>query len=292
MRVKGGAVTQRRHKKILKMVKGQWGTRSKLFRRGNEAMMKSYWYAYRDRRVRRREFRRLWITRINAAARLNGLSYSRFMHGLKMANVGIDRKALADIAVRDAAAFAALVTVASDALQNGGGSRKVVEIGVSRPGSVGKAADISPKEKKAKAKEEAPKAEEAPAPAVEAAVEETVAEPVLEEVAAEAEAPVEAPPAPAKEAKPKAAKKSKKDNLKKLEGVGPKIASVLADAGIETFAQVASASVEELDKIVRQDAGISIANPETWPEQAALAAEGKWDELKEMQDGLKGGRRS
>ncbi|MDJ0752443.1 MAG: helix-hairpin-helix domain-containing protein [Ardenticatenaceae bacterium] len=167
-----------------------------------------------------------------------------------------------------------------------------MEIGVSRPGSVGKAADISPKEKKAKAKEEAPKAEEAPAPAVEAAVEETVAEPVLEEVAAEAEAPVEAPPAPAKEAKPKAAKKSKKDNLKKLEGVGPKIASVLADAGIETFAQVASASVEELDKIVRQDAGISIANPETWPEQAALAAEGKWDELKEMQDGLKGGRRS
>ena len=116
MRVKGGVVTSRRHKKILNMTKGQWGTRSKLFRRANEAMMKSYWYAYRDRRVRRREFRRLWITRINAAARQNDLSYSRFMHGLKQANVTIDRKALADIAVRDAVAFAKLADVAKGAL--------------------------------------------------------------------------------------------------------------------------------------------------------------------------------
>ena len=116
MRVKGGVVTSRRHKKILNMTKGQWGTRSKLFRRANEAMMKSYWYAYRDRRVRRREFRKLWITRINAAARQNGLSYSRFMHGLKQANVTIDRKVLADIAVRDAVAFTKLADVAKTAL--------------------------------------------------------------------------------------------------------------------------------------------------------------------------------
>ena len=98
------------------MTKGQWGTRSKLFRRGNEAMMKSYWYAYRDRRQRRRQFRRLWISRINAASRQNGLSYSRFMHGLKLANVTIDRKVLADIAVRDANAFSALVKMSKDAL--------------------------------------------------------------------------------------------------------------------------------------------------------------------------------
>ena len=116
MRVKGGAVTQRRHKKILKMTKGQWGTRSKLFRRANEAMMKSYWYAYRDRRVRRREFRRLWIARINAAARQNDLSYSRLIHGLKKANVRIDRKALADIAVRDSVAFAAIANIAKQNL--------------------------------------------------------------------------------------------------------------------------------------------------------------------------------
>jgi large subunit ribosomal protein L20 len=118
MRVKGGFTTQRRHKKTLSMTKGQWGTRSKLFRRANEAMMKSYWYAYRDRRVRRREFRRLWITRINAATRMHDLSYSRFMHGLKLANVNLDRKALAHLAVRDEAAFAAVVNLAKNALVN------------------------------------------------------------------------------------------------------------------------------------------------------------------------------
>ncbi len=116
MRVKGGPVTQRRHKKILRMTRGQWGTKSKLFRRGNEAMMKSYWYAYRDRRNRRRDLRQLWIARINAATRVNGISYSRFVHGLKLANVELDRKALADIAVRDEAAFAAIVNTAKQAL--------------------------------------------------------------------------------------------------------------------------------------------------------------------------------
>lgn len=116
MRVKGGVVTQRRHKKILKMTKGQWGTRSKLFRRANEAFMKSYWYAYRDRRNRRRDLRRLWIARINAAARINGITYSRLVHALKVANIAIDRKILADIAVRDAAAFTAVVDAAKQAL--------------------------------------------------------------------------------------------------------------------------------------------------------------------------------
>ncbi|MBK6327910.1 MAG: 50S ribosomal protein L20 [Chloroflexi bacterium] len=116
MRVKGGFTTQRRHKKTLAMTKGQWGTRSKLFRRGNEAMMKSYWYAYRDRRVRRRDFRRLWIARINAGARQQGMSYSQLIHGLKLANVSLDRKVLADLAVRDEVAFAAVVDVARQAL--------------------------------------------------------------------------------------------------------------------------------------------------------------------------------
>ena len=116
MRVKGGVVTQRRHKKIIRMTKGQWGTRSKLFRRANEAMMKSYWYAYRDRRRRRRDFRRLWIARINAASRQHGLSYSRFIHGLKLANIQLDRKVLADLAVRDSVAFSAVVDIAKQAL--------------------------------------------------------------------------------------------------------------------------------------------------------------------------------
>lgn len=116
MRVKAGTVTRRRHKKILQMTEGQWGTRSKLFRRANEAMMKSYWYAYRDRRNRRRDFRRLWIARINAASRANGMSYSRLIHGLKQANISLDRKVLADLAVRDEAAFAAVVDAARKAL--------------------------------------------------------------------------------------------------------------------------------------------------------------------------------
>ncbi len=110
-RAKTGIVRRRKHNKIRKMVKGQWGTRGRLFRRSNEAMLKSLWYSYRDRRARSREMRRLWIIRINAAARLNGLSYSRFIHGLKRAGVELDRKSLADIAVRDPVGFAQVAAI-------------------------------------------------------------------------------------------------------------------------------------------------------------------------------------
>ena len=112
-RVKTGIVRRRRHKKILKLTKGQLGTRSKLFRRANEAMLHSLWYAYRDRRQRRRDLRRLWISRINAAARLNGTTYSRLIHSLKQADITINRKMLADMAVRDPDAFAAVVAEAT-----------------------------------------------------------------------------------------------------------------------------------------------------------------------------------
>ena len=104
-RTKTGFTRRRRHKKILKLTAGQWGTRGRLFRRSNEAMLKSLWYSYRDRKARRRDMRRLWIIRINAGAHQNGLSYSRLMHGLNRAGVALDRKMLADIAVRDAATF-------------------------------------------------------------------------------------------------------------------------------------------------------------------------------------------
>lgn len=117
MRVKGGGNRRRRHKKIIRQTKGYWGTRRKLFRRANEAWMKSNWYAYRDRRQRRRDLRRLWITRINAAARQNGMPYSRFIHGLKQANVELDRKILADLAVRDADTFAEIVEMAKGAVE-------------------------------------------------------------------------------------------------------------------------------------------------------------------------------
>lgn len=108
-RVKTGTTRRKRHKKILGLTKGQYGTKSKLFRRANEAMLKSLWYSYRDRRVRRRDLRKLWIARINAAARQNGTTYSKLMHGFKQANIGLNRKMLADIAVRDPQAFSALV---------------------------------------------------------------------------------------------------------------------------------------------------------------------------------------
>ncbi len=109
------SVAYRRHRRTLKMTQGYFGTRHRLFRRANEALMKSMWYAYRDRRVRKRDLRKLWITRINAAARLHGLNYSRLMHGLKAAGITLNRKVLADLAVRDPQAFAAVVTAAKGA---------------------------------------------------------------------------------------------------------------------------------------------------------------------------------
>lgn len=115
-RVKGGTVTHLRHKKTIKYNKGNFGTRSRLFRRANETMLKSLWYAYRDRRNRKRDLRKLWIARINAAARLNGLSYSKFVFAMRKANIQLNRKMLADLAVRDPKAFSAVVEKAKSAI--------------------------------------------------------------------------------------------------------------------------------------------------------------------------------
>jgi large subunit ribosomal protein L20 len=112
-RVKGGPYRYRRHKKVLKFTKGQKGSKHLLFRRANEAMLKSMWYAYRDRRIRKRDLRKLWIARINAAARLNGTTYSRLIAALKRANITLNRKVLADLAIRDPQAFTAVVAQAT-----------------------------------------------------------------------------------------------------------------------------------------------------------------------------------
>ncbi len=112
-RVKGGTITRRRHKKVLKLTKGMYGSRSILYRRANEAMLKSLWYAYRDRRTRKRDLRRLWIARINAAARLNGTTYSRLIYDLKQSGIGLNRKILADLAVRDPKAFSEVLKTAA-----------------------------------------------------------------------------------------------------------------------------------------------------------------------------------
>jgi len=114
-RVKGGTVTRQRRKKVIKLAKGYYGSKHTLYKVANQQVMKSLQYAYRDRRQKKRDFRKLWITRINAAARMNGLSYSRLMHGLKLAGVEVNRKMLAELAISDEKAFAQLADVAKSA---------------------------------------------------------------------------------------------------------------------------------------------------------------------------------
>jgi large subunit ribosomal protein L20 len=115
-RVKGGTVTRKRRKKVLKLAKGYFGSKHRLYKVANQQVMKSLQYAYRDRRNKKRDFRKLWITRINAAARMNGLSYSRLMHGLKLAGIEVNRKMLAELAISDSQAFAQLADAAKKQL--------------------------------------------------------------------------------------------------------------------------------------------------------------------------------
>ncbi|ETR74320.1 MAG: 50S ribosomal protein L20 [Candidatus Magnetoglobus multicellularis str. Araruama] len=116
MRIKRGYKARRRRKKVLKLAKGYRGARSKQFRTATDTVDKALSYAYRDRKQRKRNFRRLWIIRINAAARMNSLSYSKFMHGLKKSNIDLDRKVLAELAISDPQAFTRIATVASEAI--------------------------------------------------------------------------------------------------------------------------------------------------------------------------------
>ena len=115
-RTKGGVVTRRRHKKILKLAKGYFGSKHTLYKTANAQVMKSLSYAYRDRKRKKRDFRRLWIARINAGARLNNISYSKLMHGLKLANIEVNRKMLSELAIFDVEGFAALCETAKNAL--------------------------------------------------------------------------------------------------------------------------------------------------------------------------------
>ena len=126
-RVKGGYTTRRRRKAVLKLAKGYYGSKHALYRTANAQVMRSLVYAYRDRKNRKREFRKLWISRINAACQLNGIKYSRFINGLALANITINRKMLAEMAIFDAEGFANLVTLAQNALANKKPAEAVVE---------------------------------------------------------------------------------------------------------------------------------------------------------------------
>ncbi|API90804.1 MULTISPECIES: 50S ribosomal protein L20 [Bacillota] len=116
-RVKGGTVTRKRRKRVLKLAKGYYGSKRTLFKTAKQQVMKSGQYAYRDRKQKKRDFRKLWISRINAAARLNDMSYNKLMHGLKVAGIDINRKMLSDLAINDEKAFSQLVTKAKEALK-------------------------------------------------------------------------------------------------------------------------------------------------------------------------------
>ena len=245
-RVKRGVTARRRHKKILSQAKGYYNARRKVFRVAKQAVTKAQQYAYIGRKLKKRQFRSLWIARINAASRMYGLSYSRFMNGLLKAGITLDRKVLADIAAHDIKGFGDLAEAAGKALN----------IEITRPATL---PNFVPEAKPAKAK----KAAKAPV--------------------AEKAAPA-AKKAPAKKA-------AKGDDLKIIEGIGPKIAEVFNDAGIVSFQDLANADVAKLREIL-DAAGSQFAShdPTTWPQQAELAALGKMDELKVLQDELQGGR--
>lgn len=245
-RVKRGVTARRRHKKVIRQARGYYNARRKVFRVAKQAVTKALQYAYIGRKLKKRQFRSLWIARINAASRMYGLSYSRFMNGLQKAGITLDRKVLADIAVHDLAGFGALAEAAGKALN----------IEVTKPATLPKFVQDAP--------QRAPK-----------------------KAAAKKDDAAPAAKAPAK----KTAKSKGGDDLKKIEGIGPKIAEVFAAAGIDTFAKLADADVANL-KTILEEAGSQFAShdPTTWPQQAKLAAEGKFDELKALQDELQGGR--
>lgn len=262
-RVKRGVIARRRHKKVLNRAKGYYNARRKVFRVAKQAVIKAQQYAYIGRKLKKRQFRSLWIARINAASRMYGLSYSRFMNGLLKAGITLDRKVLSDIAVHDLKGFGDLAEAAGKALN----------IEITRPANVPQYVmePVRPTYKSKTKTDAAPAAAEK-APAKKAAAKKAAA--------------------PKAEAAPKkAAAKSAKDDLKVIEGIGPKIAEVFNAAGISTFAELAGTDAAKLREIL-DEAGSQFAShdPTTWPQQAALAAEGKMDELKALQDELLGGR--
>ena len=248
-RVKRGVTARRRHKKILSQAKGYYNARRKVFRVAKQAVTKAQQYAYIGRKLKKRQFRSLWIARINAASRMYGLSYSRFMNGLLKAGITLDRKVLADIAAHDIKGFGDLAEAAGKALN----------IEITRPANL---PNFVPAEK--------PKAKKG----------------------AKAAAPVAKAEKAAPAAKKAPAKKAAKgDDLKLIVGVGPKIAEVLTEAGIASFQDLANTDAAKLREIL-DAAGSQFAShdPTTWPQQAELAALGKMDELKKLQDELQGGR--
>jgi large subunit ribosomal protein L20 len=237
-RVKRGVTARARHKKILEQSKGYRGFRRNVIRVAKQAITRAGQYAYRDRKVRKREFRALWIQRINAGARIFGMSYSRMIDGLNKAGIVVDRKVLADLAVADLPAFGQLCEKAKAALN----------------------APVSAAAK----------------PASTAGVSKLVS-------SSDASIDVAL-------AKAAGFKVSNAEDIVIIEGIGPKIAELLTQAGHGTFAAVAAMSPAAIKEILTAGGpSFNRANPESWPQQAALAAANRWAELKTLQDRLQAG---
>lgn len=261
-RVKRGVTARRRHKKVLSRAKGYYGARSRVYRVAKQSVIKAGQYAYIGRKQKKRQFRSLWITRINAAARMFELSYSRLINGLNKAGIEVDRKVLADLAVHDIRAFGAVADQARAAL----GMKESDKSNIVQP------------QVEAVAKPK-PKSKPATKPATKA------------KAKAKAEPKAAAAKPAAKKAPAKAKSKAKGDDLTRIEGIGPKIAELLHGADINTFAELAATDADKLKEVLH-DAGSRFAahDPTTWPQQAKLAADGDFDGLNELQDHLKGGR--
>ncbi len=270
-RVKRGVTARRRHKKVLSRAKGYYGARSRVYRVAKQSVIKAEQYAYIGRKLKKRQFRSLWITRINAAARMFDLSYSRMINGLNKAGIEVDRKMLADLAVYDIRAFGAVADQARAALgMEESDKSNIVQAQVeARP---------TPKSKRVAKTEGEAESETKAAPKAKA-------EPKVKAKADKPAAKKTAVKKPATKAS------AKGDDLTKVEGIGPKIAELMHGANINSFADLAAADVEALKGILQDAGGAYVAHdPTTWPQQAKLAADGKFDELKELQDQLDGGR--
>jgi large subunit ribosomal protein L20 len=246
-RIKRSVHAKKKRRKVLERAKGYKGARGRRYRAANEQVMHAMQDAYRDRRARKGDFRRLWIARINAAARQNGMSYSRFIAGLKAADVEVDRKMLAELAVSEPAAFADLVAVANAALPAAGAPQPVVkakpapkpEPKAEKPAA--KAEKPEPKAEKPAPKAEKPAAKAAPAVEVD---QETAAAKVKERFAALADV--------------------EPDDLKEISGVGPVLEKMLHELNVKTFDQIAAFDADDVamvtaaltrfkDRVVRDD---------------------------------------
>ena len=253
--------SRRRRKKVLKLAKGYFGARKNVWTVAKNTVERALAFAYRDRKTKKRNFRSLWIMRINAGVRQYGMSYSQFMGMYANSGLTLNRKVLADMAMNHSEVFETIVD-------------KVKSIAESKPARV-----LAPPVAKTVKKVAAPRVIAEPMAVVAPVVE--VAAPVVEAPVVEEAAPI---------AK-KSSKADKGDDLKLVEGIGPAIEKLLHARDITTFAKLAETEVSFLEEIL-QDAGprFRVHSPATWPQQSALAASGAWDELKVLQDNLNGGR--